>query len=205
MKKSLPFDRVYAEYHSRIHRYLVRLVGTQEADDVAQETFIKVGQGLGALDSEASLSAWIYRIATNAATDRLRSKSFRQEAATVYGVDPDRGEGLPDAARPPSTEERLIRAEMNACIRSYVDFLPTNYRAVLVLSELEGFTNSEIAAILRISLGNVKIRLHRAKEKLRQELAANCTFYRTDCNQLACEPKGPVVKKVRPLKANRHP
>jgi RNA polymerase sigma-70 factor (ECF subfamily) len=71
------------------------------------------------------------------------------------------------------------------------------------LSELEGLKNSEIAAILGLTLNTVKIRLHRAKEKLRAELAANCIFYRTDCNQLACEPKGPFRKKGKPLPAKK--
>lgn len=202
---ALDFERIYAERRPMIYRYLTRLAGTDEAEDLTQETFIRVNQSLSTFNNQSSISTWIYQIATNLATDRLRSRTFRQEAVTVHGVDPDRSQSPPCAGQQPSTEDQLIRKEMNECIQSYVGFLPDNYRTVLILSELEGFKNSEIAAILGLSLATVKIRLHRAKEKLRQELAANCTFYRTDCNQLACEPKEPIRKQVRPLTAEKTP
>lgn len=201
--KPLDFDQIYTEHRPLIHRYLTRLAGQGEAEDLTQETFIRVSHGLSTFNNQASLATWIYQIATNAATDRLRSRAFKQEAATIYGAEPDHCPSQPCADRPPTTEDQLVRQEMNECIQAYVSFLPDNYRAVLVLSELEGFKNSEIAAILGLSLSTVKIRLHRAKEKLKQELATNCIFYRTDCNQLACEPKGPITKKLKPLSSKK--
>ncbi len=201
----LDFDQIYAEHRPRIRRYLARLAGENEADDLTQETFARVSQGLGAFGNRASLSTWIYRIATNTATDRLRSRAFRHEITTIYGTDLVDGQSPLSANPEPSMEDQLIRKEMNECIDSYVGFLPENYRAVLVLSELEGFKNAEIAAILGVSLETVKIRLHRAKEKLRRELAANCLFYRTDCNQLACEPKGPIKRNAKPLAVRKTP
>ncbi len=197
---ALDFNKVYAEHRPKIRRYLARLAGENEADDLTQETFVRVSQGLSAFGNRASLSTWIYRIATNVATDRLRNQAYRKEAATVLS---DIGQDPACADPAPSTEDQLVRKEMNECIDSYVGFLPENYRTVLVLSELEGFKNAEIAAILGLSLDTVKIRLHRAKEKLRRELAANCLFYRTDCNQLACEPKEPVRKIVKPLSVKK--
>lgn len=197
--KPLAFDQIYTEHRPLIHRYLSRLVGANDAEDLTQETFIRVGQGLSTFTNRSSLATWIYRIATNAATDRLRSKAYKQETATIYVADPDRCPGQPGADKPLTAEDNLVRKEMNECIQAYISFLPENYRTVLVLSELEGLKSSEIAAILGLSLGTVKIRLHRAKEKLRQELAEGCIFYHTDCNQLACEPKGPLPKKIKPL------
>ena len=73
---------------------------------------------------------------------------------------------------------------MNACIREFIERLPPNYKMVMVLSELEGFKNDEIAEILGLSLDTVKIRLHRAREKLRKELEAGCSFYRDECDEL---------------------
>ncbi|MDR3565743.1 MAG: sigma-70 family RNA polymerase sigma factor, partial [Negativicutes bacterium] len=89
-------------------------------------------------------------------------------------------------------EDQVVRQEMNECIRKSITFLPDNYRTIVILSDLEELKNSEIATILGLSIGTVKIRLHRAKEKLRKELSENCLFYRTECNELACEPKRPI-------------
>ncbi len=199
------FDQIYAEHRPMIRRYLARLAGENEADDLTQETFIRVSQSLATFKGQSGIATWIYQIATNAAADRLRSRSFRQAASTVYCADNDQNPGPACASPPPSTEDQLVRKEMNECIQSYVGFLPGNYRTVLILSEMEGLRNSEIAAILGLSLSTVKIRLHRAREKLRQELAANCIFYRTDCNQLACEPKGPVRRNAKPLALRKTP
>jgi RNA polymerase sigma-70 factor, ECF subfamily len=190
------FNQIYADYQPGILRYLTQLAGVRAAEDLTQETFIRVGQALGSFNHQSSLSTWIYKIATNAATDRLRSRAFRQETVTVYHTETGHcPESSADSSF--STEEQVIRKEMNECIHAYVDLLPENYRTVLILSEMEGFRNSEIADILGISLDTVKIRLHRAREKLRQELGANCIFYRNDCNQLACESKGPIPQNVK--------
>ena len=70
---TLDFPRVYDEFHTRIRRYLTRLGGPAEADDLTQETFARVSQGLPGFRGEAALSTWIYRIATNVASDRARS------------------------------------------------------------------------------------------------------------------------------------
>jgi len=74
----------------------------------------------------------------------------------------------------PLIESQIYRKEMNECILDFVMSLPESYRAVLVLSEFEGLRNNEIAKILGLSLDTVKIRLHRAREKLQEKLAANC-------------------------------
>jgi len=71
----------------------------------------------------------------------------------------------------------------------FIENLPQDYKAVIVLSELEGFANKEIADILNISLENVKMRLHRARVKLREMLNNGCDFYRNEGNVLACDRK----------------
>jgi RNA polymerase sigma-70 factor (ECF subfamily) len=78
---------------------------------------------------------------------------------------------------------------MKECIRLYIDTLPPPYLSGVVLSEDEGLTNQQIADVLGISLETVKIRLHRARGRLRNQLGSGCTFYRDDRNELACEPK----------------
>ncbi len=194
------FSAIYAEYRPKIVGYLRRLVGDADAEDVAQEVFVKVDKALEDFRGDSSLSTWIYRIATNAAMDHLRKPGSRN-AAVVPGRVPDDDspgieETIPDDERP-VLDTLLIRKDMNECIRGVVDGLPENYRSVLVLSELEGMTNAEIVEVLSISLDTVKIRLHRARTRLRKELEAKCNFYHDDRNELACDRKTTSLKFIK--------
>jgi RNA polymerase sigma-70 factor (ECF subfamily) len=178
----LEFQRIYADFQPKILRYMGRMVGEREAEDLTQEVFVKVDRALDGFRGESSLSTWLYRIATNAALDRRRSPSFQRSAP--YSLADDAGETGDEAETAgrearvgegaPSAEQQLIRREMSECIRDFVERLPDNYRTALVLSEMEGLKNGEIAEVLGVSLETVKIRLHRARAKLRKELMAHC-------------------------------
>jgi RNA polymerase sigma-70 factor, ECF subfamily len=195
-KSELDFQKIYGTFQPKIHRYLTRLVGENEAEDLTQEVFVKVRQGLRNFRGKSQLSTWIYRIATNAGLDRLRSSSFQRMVQESLSNDSViEGEiGIEDkdvwtGEKTPSVEQELIRKEMNECIRNFIEKLPENYRTILVLSELEGLKNHEIAKILRVSLDTVKIRLHRARAKLKEELQTHCSFYHDERNELACDLK----------------
>lgn len=86
-------------------------------------------------------------------------------------------------------ENHVIRREMNSCIRDVVFKLPEIYRTVIVLGEFEGLKNEAIAIILGRKLEAVKIRLHRARLKLKEELSKQCILYRDERNEFACEQK----------------
>ncbi len=188
------FSKIYDEYYPKIVRYLTRLVGELEAEDAAQETFVKIDQSLENFRGESSLSTWIYRIATNAAMDHLRRASSKRLLLATEDKDLSSDEDTGQADNKPLLDTLLIRKDMNDCIRGVVDSLPTDYSTVLVLSEFEGLTNSEIAEVIGISLDTVKIRLHRARTKLRKALEAKCNFYRDERNELSCD------RKTTPLK-----
>ena len=194
----LEFEQVYAMFQPKIQRYLIRLIGSKEAEDLTQEVFIKVNNALHSFKNQSQLSTWIYQIATNAAIDRMRSRSFKQESTELYSqsdIDVIVEHNTCSDKKPILPEDQVVREEMNECIKEYIASLPENYRTVLTLSELEQFKTSEISSILGLSVGTVKIRLHRAKEKLKAELLTNCNFYQTNCcGRLACEPKGPSIK-----------
>jgi RNA polymerase sigma-70 factor (ECF subfamily) len=195
MKKGdLGFDSVYNEFHSKIGRYLERMVGKNEAEDLTQEVFMKVNKGLKGFEGKSSLSTWIYRLATNAALDKLHSRPFRENKQKIsLSSNEDETEAkdkdICTQEKELSAEREAIRTEMNECIREFVDKLPENYRTVIILSELKELKNQEIAEILGISLDTVKIRLHRARERLKKEFEAGCTFYRDEDNELACDRK----------------
>jgi RNA polymerase sigma-70 factor (ECF subfamily) len=187
------FQKIYDIFQPKIFRYLTHLAGEQEAEDLTQETFIKVHQGFGNFRGESQLSTWIYRIATNTALDRLRSPSFQRAAHISLSenlvVSEIADKTICAEEKKPPVEQQLIREEMNDCIRGYIEKLPEGYRTVLVLSEFEGLQNNEIAGILGITLGAVKIRLHRAREILKEELRNNCDSYWIEDNEFLPELK----------------
>ena len=87
--------------------------------------------------------------------------------------------------------EPLVIKEMNACIREQIDSLPADYRAALVLHDLEGLTAAEVATVCDISLATAKIRIHRGRQRLRKVLANTCSFYYDDDLNLRCDRKLP--------------
>lgn len=187
------FQHIHETFRPRITRYLSGLAGEDRAEDLCQEVFVKVAKGLKDFRGEANLSTWIYRIATNAYHDHVRSRSFKQQAheqlTPVDEIDVLKGESSTPDEQSPVAEQKLIRGEMIDCIRGYIDQLPDDFRLVLLLSEEEGFKNREIAEILQLSLDNVKIRLHRARARLKELLEGHCDFYLDDRSELACDRK----------------
>lgn len=183
------FDNIFNTYKPKIQRYLTRMIGKSEAEDLAQEVFVKVNKNLQNFNQKSKFSTWIYRIATNTAVDRLRSSSHKRAQDFIPEdelVAEDRN-AFGDK-KMFSMDQKLIEKEMNDCIRNFIYHLPENYRTVLVLSELEQLKNRELADILDITLDTVKIRLHRARARLKKELECHCDFYRTKENNVACEP-----------------
>jgi RNA polymerase sigma-70 factor (ECF subfamily) len=188
------FDQIYEDFRPKIHRYLTGMVGELEAEDLTQEVFVKLNQALKSFRGESKLSTWIYRIATNAALDRLRSPKF-QEAGQYFSEAKQAANGEMEikdrnswtGEQIPLVEQQVYRKEMSECVKSYIRQLPEMYRAILVLSHLEELGNQEIADVLGISLETVKIRLHRARALLRRELAEKCPAYWVEDNEFLPE------------------
>lgn len=187
-KPELDFKKIHDTYAPRIRHYLEKLAGSDEADDLTQETFARVSRSLNNFRGQSSLWTWLYKIATNTAIDRNRKNKLVRNnlALDVVAEIADKnvwtGEVLP-------LDDHVIRREMNSCIRGVVCKLPETYRTVIVLSEFEGFKNEDIAIILGLKLEVVKIRLHRARLKLKEELSKQCILYRDERNEFACEQK----------------
>lgn len=182
----LAFEAIHREFHPKVVHYLASIVGEDDAPDLAQVTMMRVSEHLAEFRGECALSTWIYRIATNVAIDRLRQR-VPDRVALHCPDDDDPGEHVPPELRGPSAESVAQRREMSACVREFVDRLPANYRAVLVLSDVEGFANREIAEITGLSVETVKIRLHRARLKLHAALDHGCTLERDEGNELTCD------------------
>ena len=187
------FRRLHDANRQRVWRLLARMVGSQEADDLTQVVFARAAKALPGFRGDAQASTWLYRIAVNVASDWLRGRPVREARMTVAmgeALDDELGE-LDAAARdsPPSPEQELIRNEMRECIRGVIAQLPDGPRTVLMLGELAGLTDGEIAQILGISRGSAKVRLHRARGLLKAALETRCDLYHNENKEFAYEPK----------------
>ena len=187
-KSDVRFDEVYASSHEAVLGYLRRITGDVTlAEDLTQETFSRVAHGLPRFRGDSKPTTWLYRIATNTFLDHRRRLKTRTTEIPELDLDmlDDVSSDLEDPA--PKLPDRLLDdSEMGRCVREFVDGLPDEQRAVIVLHDLEGFKNREIAEILGCSLGTVKIRIHRARQELRDVLGENCEFYRSDDDVLQC-------------------
>jgi RNA polymerase sigma-70 factor (ECF subfamily) len=175
------FERDY----QRISRYIMSMVRDRvEAEDLTQETFLRAYRSRDSLREEGARTTWLYRIATNVCLDRLRQNARRDPMES----EDDLEEMQVAEANAPSLLKLIEQGEMSECVQSYINQLPDNYRAVILLHDMHEVTSPEIARLLGESLHNVKIRLHRARVKLRGALQSGCDFSYDERNVLTCDP-----------------
>ena len=154
------FVIIYEHFSPQIHRYVYRLVGNQElADDITQETFLKAFQSIRSIARDSNLSAWLYRIASNACFDVLRRRKLITWMPMLEETDKS-DEFTSEDFTPQVIESQLVR-------RALVE-MPPVLSVCLVLRSVEGFSCEEIAEILKIPKGTVFSRLARARESFIQ-------------------------------------
>jgi RNA polymerase sigma-70 factor (ECF subfamily) len=167
-----------------------------EADDLTQEVFVQAHRKLGSLRDPDAVTSWLYRIATHVCYDRFRkwSRQPRPDPLDVSGS--IAASPMGDGADEGRLDRVIERTEMSACVRGFLEDLSDEYRQVILLHDLEGLTSAEIAEMLGVSVDTIKIRLHRARRKLKVALAANCDFSHDDYGVFLCEPTAasPAVK-----------
>lgn len=179
-------SEAFRQYNGPIRGYVRSLVrSAEEAEEITQETFLRAHRKLHSLEDSDKLSPWLYRIATNLSYDALRRSGRRPPADSL-----EEAPAAEPAERGPRLDQVIEQREMSSCVREYIEELPDTYRAVILLHDLEGLSNPEIARLLGISLATAKIRLHRARKRLREALGEGCSFSRDERDVLVCERKG---------------
>lgn len=152
------FERLFREYQKPITNYIFRLVGDpDEAQELAQDVFVKAYRALPELPAKANVCAWLYRIATNTAYDALRRRRLIAWLPFFPNNEP--------ALMVEGFEARVVE---HLTVHQALGQLPVKYRAPLILYTCQGFSVSEVAEILGISQAAVKTRLFRAREMFRQ-------------------------------------
>ena len=177
------FEQIAMELTAPLSRYLRRYVGDETtAADLLQETLIRIARGLPEFAGRASVKTWAFTIATRVAADYFRKPDRR-----LHIVEMSDAAAVADTDR--MTDDQIVVGEMNACIRQVIDSLPADYRAALVLHDLEELTAQQISEICRCSLATVKIRIHRARARLKDALQQQCEFYRDSDHVFRCDRK----------------
>lgn len=168
------FDAIVRAHQDRLYAFCARMLSDrEEALDVAQEVFLSAYRNLGGFREEASLSTWLLKIATNRCLNRIRQRSSRAAREVSYPELALRDDlpfqtPAPEGGRP----DRIAEArEMGKILEHALHRIDADSRWLMLLSDVEGFTYEEIAAMAGIPVGTVKSRLHRARMALRKILA----------------------------------
>jgi RNA polymerase sigma-70 factor (ECF subfamily) len=183
------FERLVRAHVGRLHAVALRLLqNPADADEVVQEAFLSAYRNLANFRGDARIETWLHRIVVNAALQRLRRRKRQIGTATQMVGSGDSAEdaaevdellprfqenGYPEHLHRPwvqTTEELATRAETREQVRRMIDKLPDNYRTVLILRDIEELDTSAVAELLELTPGTVKVRLHRARQALRNLL-----------------------------------
>jgi RNA polymerase sigma-70 factor (ECF subfamily) len=174
-------EKVWQEYHSRLRAFIKsRVSDDAAADDILQNVFLKMHAGLTSLKDATKLQSWLYQIARNAVIDY-----FRSQKPTVE---------LPDQLLQSETDPgEKVTQELSDCLQPMIQRLPETYRETVILSEIKGLTQKEVARSQGISLSGAKSRVQRGRALLKEMLA--------DCCRLEFDHKGRLCDYERKDKA----
>jgi len=158
------FEELVIAYQHRVFGVALRMLGNRaEAEEIAQETFLRAHRALPEFRGDARLHTWLYAIASRLCLNRLASADRRLVRADDEAL-------AAASADEPSAAARMERAELDAAVREAIAALPEERRIVVVLRDLEGLSYEEIGEVLELEPGTVRSRLHRARLDLKAKL-----------------------------------
>jgi RNA polymerase sigma-70 factor, ECF subfamily len=169
-------DRLVERYGDRVYRLAMRITGLKEdAEEAAQDALWTAARKVSMFKGESAFGSWIYRITANAAYQKLRTR--RQKSAEIAledvlpSLDGDGRHFEPMDDWSNRVDEQALQGELRDVLQKAIDGLPADYRTALVLHDVEGLSNPDIAEALNISLPAVKSRVHRSRLFVRKQLA----------------------------------
>ena len=170
------YEQLVTTYGGRMLAVARRLVRNEEdARDCVQDAFLQAFRCIAQFEGRSSLGSWLHRIVVNAALMKIRARSRRREDSLddlLPQFDADGNRVAPEARLVVSLEKLLESRETAEFVRHAVDQLPEGYRNVLLIRDIEGYDTNETAALLGLTPGAVKVRLHRARAALKSLLEA---------------------------------
>jgi RNA polymerase sigma-70 factor (ECF subfamily) len=177
----MDFLEIYDQFYHRVRKFILASVRDESvADDLVQEAFMKIQENLDSVREPAKVSSWIFRIAHNLCQDHFRTRKKSSSHEEIH-------DGLVNLQETP-LQKIMEQGEMSQCVQDQLNLLPESLRSVLLFADVMEFSQQEIADILGLTVENVKVRLHRARKKLKAILEEKCTFEVDERNVLVCEP-----------------
>lgn len=155
-------EKVWLQYHSNLRKFIQRRISNDTAaDDILQNVFLKMHFGLASLKDETKLKSWLYQMARNAIIDY-----FRSQKPTI---------DIPEWLSQPETDSgEKITQDLSQCLQPMIQHLPEGYREAVILSELKGLAQKDVAKRQGISVSSAKSRVQRGRVKLKKMLAECC-------------------------------
>ncbi|MBI5508334.1 MAG: sigma-70 family RNA polymerase sigma factor [Deltaproteobacteria bacterium] len=169
------FEEIVRRYQDRVYRLGLGMTSQPaEAEEVVQDTFLSIFRGLASFRGDASLSSWIFRVAANASLMVLR-RQRRKPHLSLEDTRPDYADDGGGRVRMPGAwvgepDEMILSGELKGLIEAAITGLPEKYRLVLLLKDVEGLSNDEVAQTLGLTVPTVKARLHRSRLIVREQL-----------------------------------
>jgi RNA polymerase sigma-70 factor (ECF subfamily) len=166
------FDLLVRKYQHKVVKLVLRYVrNPAEAEDIAQEAFIKAYRALPQFRGDSAFYTWMYRIAINTAKNSLASRDRSPIAYTLDLSDPEEGHSVQTKLQDPDTPEGMaLTEEIRGIVNSAIDGLPEELKTAIVLRELDGLSYEEIAAAMECPVGTVRSRIFRAREAIDKRL-----------------------------------
>jgi len=168
-------ERLVERFGDRVYRLAMRITGSREdAEEAAQDALWTAARKIGMFKGESAFGSWIYRITANAAYQKLRTRRQKSAEIAIDDVMPsleDDGrhfEPMDDWSN--RVDEQALQGELRRVLQEAIDGLPDDYRTALVMHDVEGLSNPDIAETLGISLPAVKSRVHRSRLFVRKRL-----------------------------------
>ena len=169
-------EQLVETYGDRVYRLALRITGSNEdAEEAAQDALWTAARKISTFKGESAFGSWLYRIAANAAYQKLRARKSKAHEIAIDDVlptfDDDGRHFEPMADWSDRVDEQALQGELRKVLGDAIDKLPPDYRTALVLHDVEGLSNPDIAEALGISLPAVKSRVHRSRLFVRKSLA----------------------------------
>ena len=169
-------EQLVETYADRVYRLTFRITGSKEdAEEATQDALWTAGRKIGTFKGDSAFGSWLYRISANAAYMKLRARKAKAREIAIDEVLPALDDGglhfEPMDDWSPRVEEQALNGELREVLDTAIAELPAEYRAALVLHDVEGMPNPDVAEALGISLPAVKSRIHRSRLFLRKRLA----------------------------------